>query len=81
MYRASRLSRYLSRAQHPRAEAVVNTIVAAPRRVDVVASVLELGSWTTFLVTYGIIFNWIYTSHLDLWDGTYGIEDDDDDDD
>ena len=35
----------------------------------------------TFFVTYFIIFNWIYEGYCDLWDGTYGLDDDDDEDD
>jgi hypothetical protein len=45
-----------------------------------VAGLLEVISWGAFAVTYGIIVNWLYTGHLDLWDGTYGTEEDDDDD-
>ena len=80
MFRATSLTRYLTR-QHPQAEQVVGQIIAAPRRADVVAATFDLGALAGFFVTYGIIANWIYQGHLDLWDGVYGIEDDDEDDD
>ncbi len=32
------------------------------------------------IVTYSIMLNWVYQGYLDLWEGTYGADDDDDDD-
>ncbi len=83
MLRRTTVSRaLLSKAQHPRAEAILSQVLAAKaKRADPVAASLEAVSWGLFAVTYGIIVNWIYASHLDLWDGVYGIEDDDDEDD
>ena len=31
-----------------------------------------------FLAAYGMIFDWIYRGYVDLWFGTYGIEEDED---
>jgi hypothetical protein len=80
MFRASLTRRYLTRRYHPRADEVLQHTLAAPRARDPVAGLLEVISWGAFAVTYGIIVNWLYTGHLDLWDGTYGTEEDDDDD-
>ena len=70
----------LTRAQHPRADAIVNQVCRVPTTGDPVAATLRVGAWGTFFATYGIIADWIYQAHLDKWDGTYGLEDDDDDD-
>lgn len=48
--------------------------------LDAVDRTLQVSAWVTFLVTYTIIFNWIYNGYCDLWLGVYGVDDDDDDD-
>lgn len=48
---------------------------------DALAGTLLYLSYGTFAMTYLIIVNWIYQGYLDLWDGTYGLDDDDDEDD
>jgi hypothetical protein len=81
MFRASRMARYITREHHPHADEVMRRTLTAPKKFDPVAAGLEVTAWGTFFATYGIIADWIYSSHLDMWDGTYGIEDDDDEDD
>jgi hypothetical protein len=81
MFRATLTTRYLYRRHHPHADAILQRTLAVKPPRDVLSSVLQALSWCGFAVTYAIIVNWIYSSHLDLWDGTYGIEDDDEDDD
>ena len=81
MFRTTRLARYVTRQHHPAADEVMRRTLSTPRRFDPVAAGLEATAWGTFAVTYGIIIDWIYSSHLDMWDGTYGLEDDDDEDD
>lgn len=81
MLRTSAVRRLLTRVQHPSAERIVQQAVSVPPRSDLAVSTMNFLSWSTFAVTYGIIVNWIYSAHLDHWDGTYGVDDDDDDDD
>lgn len=81
MLRRTLPSRWLSRTQHSQSNAIVSQIIAVPRRRDVVSALFDGLNACAFITTYAIIVNWIYQGHLDLWDGTYGIEDDDEDDD
>ena len=48
---------------------------------DAVTLVLLALSVVNVCVTYFIIFDWIYQGHVELWDGTYGVDDEDDDED
>jgi hypothetical protein len=47
---------------------------------DPLTVVLLLLSAVNMLGVYLIIFDWLYQGHVDLWDGTYGLDDDEDDD-
>lgn len=46
---------------------------------DTFSAILNVAGWGLFGVTYAIISNWIYEGYVDLWHGTYGLDDDDDD--
>jgi hypothetical protein len=73
----------LTRQQHPQSAEIVRAVISSPAhlRRDAAVQVFDALNGVTFLVTYGIIVNWLYNGHLDMWDGVYGIEDEDDDDD
>jgi hypothetical protein len=47
---------------------------------DPLTVVLLFLSAVNMLFVYLIIFDWLYQGHVDLWDGTYGLDDEDDDD-
>lgn len=80
MFRSTRLA--VSWARTPRTPAaLIQPVVAASIRIrDPFGSFLGACSWSLFVVTYAIIANWIYEGYVDLWHGTYGLDDDDDDD-
>lgn len=73
------LGRAIFRSAPQSAEALIEPVIALrSRRVRFDPIFLSL--WTVSVglgvVTYGIITNWIYQAHLDLWAGTYGQDDD-----
>lgn len=59
----------------------VAAVAAAAPPLDVYQSMCLTVSVFSAIVTYAIMFDWIYQGHLDLWAGDYGADDDDDDDD
>jgi hypothetical protein len=72
-----------ARAYHPQSSTILDAVLRRTpgSRADPVYVGLSVASVGTFVGTYGIIGDWVYQSYLDLWDGTYGLDDDDDDDD
>ena len=41
---------------------------------DPLALMLRAISWMLAIATYAIMVNWVYTAHLEYWDGVYGVE-------
>ncbi len=79
---AGRLSLFRSPAKHGfEPSDIVASILQHPATAssDAVHRGLMVLAGGTFVGTYCIISNWIYSGYVDLWHGVYGLEDDDDD--
>jgi hypothetical protein len=79
MLRSTRLSKVWARQPRTPAELIQPIIATSIRAPDTIGSFLNVCGWGLFVVTYSIIANWIYEGYVDLWHGTYGLDDDDDD--
>ena len=81
---SSRLLRQTNRAIFESRGSLLRPVLDLHRstqaRADPLARLFTAVGWSLFAVTYAIVANWLYEGHLDLWHGTYGVEDDEDDD-